>query len=175
MAILRSSRRVSATRIVALARDLLDASTLCAIATVASGERAYVNTAYFAWSDDFQLVWLSEPRAGHSRNLDRNPSAAIAVYDSHQKWGEADRGLQLFGRAKRAEAAAAEVGAARYTQRFASFDPAGLSAYAFYVFRPSRLRLFDERALGAATFVTARVNRSGATTWEKTEIYESAS
>ena len=166
---------MSATRIVALARDLLDASTLCAIATVASGKRAHVNTAYFAWSNDLQLVWLSEPRARHSRNLDVNYSAAIAVCDSHQTWGDADRGLQLFGSAKRAEGTAAEAAAARYTQRFASFDPAGLSAYAFYVFRPSRLRLFDERALGAATFVTARVDRSGATTWEQTEIYESRS
>jgi hypothetical protein len=43
----------SATRIVALARDLLEASPLCAIATVASRDRAHVNTAYFAWSTDF--------------------------------------------------------------------------------------------------------------------------
>jgi uncharacterized protein YhbP (UPF0306 family) len=175
MAIARSKRRVSAARIAALARDLLHAAPLCAIATVASGDRAHVNTAYFAWSDDFQLVWLSEPRARHSRNLDANRSAAIAVHDSHQAWGDADRGLQLFGRAQRAEGAAAEAAAALYAGRFAAFDPARPSAYAFYVFRPNRLRLFDERALGGGTFVTARVDRAGKTVWERTEIYESAS
>jgi uncharacterized protein YhbP (UPF0306 family) len=173
MAIARSNRRVSATRIVALARDLLEASPLCAIATVASGDRAHVNTAYFAWSADFQLVWLSEPRARHSRNLDVNGSAAIVVHDSHQTWGYADRGIQLFGRARRVEGAAEEAAAALYAERFAAFDTAGPSAYAFYVFRPSRLRLFDERALGSGTFVTARVDRVGTTSWEQTEIYKS--
>jgi uncharacterized protein YhbP (UPF0306 family) len=175
VAIARSYRRVSPTRIAALARDLLDASPLCAIATVASGERAHVNTAYFAWGNDFQLVWLSEPHARHSRNLDANRSAAIAVHDSHQTWGDADRGLQLFGRAKPANGAAAEAAAVLYAQRFAAFDAARLSAYAIYVFRPSRLRLFDERALGGGTFVTARVDRAGTAIWEQTEIFEPTS
>jgi uncharacterized protein YhbP (UPF0306 family) len=57
---------------------------LCAIATVSPGNRAHVNTAYFAWSREFELVWLSEPAARHSRNLRANSTAAIAVYDSSQ-------------------------------------------------------------------------------------------
>src|SRR5207244_7797806 len=40
-----------ATRLAALARRLLEASTLCAIATVSPGRRAHINTAYFAWSE----------------------------------------------------------------------------------------------------------------------------
>src|SRR5688572_30501508 len=49
---------LSASRLRALARRLLGASTLCAIATVAPGGRAHVNTAYFAWSDDYEIVWI---------------------------------------------------------------------------------------------------------------------
>ena len=48
----------------AAARQLLAASTLCAIATVTPSGRAYVNTAYFAWTRDYDIVWLSAPR-GH--------------------------------------------------------------------------------------------------------------
>jgi hypothetical protein len=59
--------------------------------------RAHTNTAYFAWSRDFDIVWLSEPRATHSRNLGANDSAVIAVYDSSQTWGTPARGIQLFG------------------------------------------------------------------------------
>jgi hypothetical protein len=47
MAIERTSRSFSATRIARLAQELLDASTLCAIATVSPGGRAHVNTVYF--------------------------------------------------------------------------------------------------------------------------------
>jgi adenylylsulfate kinase-like enzyme len=44
MAIQRTSRSFSATRIARLAHKLLDASTLCAIATVSPGGQAHVNT-----------------------------------------------------------------------------------------------------------------------------------
>jgi uncharacterized protein YhbP (UPF0306 family) len=171
MAIERSNRRVAASRIAASAQSLLDASSLCAIATVGSGGSAHVNAAYFAWSRDFEIVWLSDPRADHSRNLRANGSTAIAVYDSAQTWGDPDRGIQLFGSAGEAE----DEGAARarmlYARRFPRFVATDLAAYRFYVFRAQRLKLFDEQAIGAGTFVTARVGRDGRLEWERTEIY----
>src|SRR5438105_3450867 len=97
MPIERSRRPVAAARISAAARRLLDASTLCAIATVSSGGRAHVNTAYFACSPELDLVWLSDPSAEHSRNVRGSGTVAIAVYDSSQTWGNPDRGIQLFG------------------------------------------------------------------------------
>ena len=55
MTIQQSRRPVAAARMAALARNLLNAAPLCAIATVAPGSRAHVNTAYFAWSPEFDL------------------------------------------------------------------------------------------------------------------------
>lgn len=94
---------------VALAAELLDASPLCAIATVSPSSRAHVNTAYFAWSRDFHAVWMSEPSARHSLNLGPNNTVAIAVFDSHQTWDEPDRGIQLFGSAVEAKGRASKV------------------------------------------------------------------
>jgi uncharacterized protein YhbP (UPF0306 family) len=168
MAIVRSRRRIGEARLRALARDLLEASTLCAIATVGRGSRAHVNTAYFAWAADLRIVWLSESRARHSRNLRANPSAAVAVYNSGQKWGEPDRGIQLFGSAGTAGADAEEV----YAARFPRFRQGELAAYRFYELVPRRIKLFHEPELGRGTFVTARVARDGRLTWERTEIYE---
>ena len=148
----------------ATARRLLDASTLCAIATVVRGGRAHVNTAYFAWSPSFEIVWLSDPRAGHSRNLRANPSVAVAVYDSTQTWGTSDRGIQLFGEAREREDEAEAVYAERFGARVGK-----LTGYRFYVLRPRRLKLFDERELGGGVFVTARVSR-GDLVWERTQI-----
>lgn len=170
MAIERSARRVAAARLHGLARGLLDASTLCAIATVRRCE-AHVHTAYFAWASRFRLVWMSDPSATHSRNIRANPSVAIAVFDSSQLWGRTDRGLQLFGTASELDDAAAADAALLYQRRFRRYRRSDLSVYRFYEFRPYRMKLFDEAALGDGTFVTATVGPSGVLRWERTEIY----
>ena len=173
MAIERSQRPPAARRMTALARELLNASPLCAIATVAPRSRAHVNTAYFAWSPEFDLVWLSKSRAKHSRNIRANDTVAVAVYDSSQVWGEPDRGLQLFGSAREVEGASAKDSQALYAKRFPDYRPGDLSAYRFYRFHPRRLKIFDERALGTGVFVTASITGERRLAWERTEIFRS--
>jgi uncharacterized protein YhbP (UPF0306 family) len=173
MAIERSKRPIAPARMARTARSLLDASPLCAIASVGGRGGAYLNTAYFAWSPDFELVWLSEPRARHSRNIHANGSVAIAVYDSRQTWGRPDRGIQLFGSAREVDGKAEDEAEALYAARFSRYRSGELGAYRFYRFRPRRLKLFDEGELGAGRFVTARVTRDGLV-WERTEIYRAA-
>ena len=170
MPIERSKRRVAASRMAALAHDLLDAAPLCAIATVSRDDQAHVNTAYFAWSPRFDIVWLSEPRAKHSRNIAANASVEIAVFDSHQTWGEADRGIQLFGSAREIEGAVAREAARLYEVRFPDYEQEDLSAYGLYRFRPRRVKLFDEHELDTGVFVTARAV-GGGLVWERTEVY----
>lgn len=174
MPIQQSQRPIAAARMAAIARDLLNASPLCAIATVAPSSRAHVNTAYFASSPEFDLVWLSEPQTRHSRNIRTNGTVAIAVYDSNQSWGKPDRGIQLFGSARELEGAAIRDSETLYEERFPDYRQADLSApYRFYRFRPRGLKLFDERALGTGVFVTAKVAGRGRLTWERTEVYRS--
>jgi uncharacterized protein len=154
-----------------LARELLDTSTLCAIATVSKSGRAHVNTAYFAWDDELALVWLSAREAQHSRNVRENGSAAIAVFDSTQSWGGRDRGIQLFGSARAAAGAAARAAEELYARRFSGYDRTELAAYVFYRFRPRRLKLFHEAALGSGVFVKANVAGAGRLVWTGTELY----
>lgn len=174
MPIERSLTPVDVARIGSIARQLLDASTLCAIATVSSDGWPHINTAYFAWSDSWDIIWLSEPAAQHSRNVRANSAVAVAVYDSHQMWGEPDRGIQLFGHARELSGVASRNVEALYAQRFAAFAQTDLSAYRFYRCRPQRMKLFDERALGTAIFVTARIRRDRQLAWERTDIYQPA-
>ena len=171
MTIERSNRPNAAARMAAAARQLLAASTLCAIATVTPSGRAYVNTAYFAWTRDYDIVWLSAPRAQHSKNIRKNDSVAVAVYESSQTWGEPDRGIQLFGSAHEARGEEAEHGETIYAQRFPETDEADLTAYRLYLFRPRHLKLFDENAFGAGTFVTARIAPDRRLLWERTDVY----
>jgi uncharacterized protein YhbP (UPF0306 family) len=165
----RDARPVSAARISRLARSLLRASTLCAIATVSPGGRAHVNTAYFAFTGALEVVWVSAPRARHSRNVRERSTAAVAVFDSTQRWGRHDRGIQLFGTARELRGRAADDARRLYARRFRDAD--GLDpAYRYYRLRPARVKLFDEKKLGGATFVSARVSTRGVR-WERTERY----
>lgn len=170
MAIARRGRRVARGRLRTLAGQLLNASTLCALATVSPRGRAHVNTAYFAWSPSLDLTWLSHPSAMHSSNVRTRRTVAVAVYDSHQTWGNPDRGIQLTGTAQKVLGRAADDAEKVYVARFPEYRGSDSAGYCFYRFRPRRLKLFDERVLGAGIFVTARVSR-GEVTWERTEIY----
>ncbi len=170
MPIERLERRVSSKRLRTVAGRLLNASTLCAISTVSPGGRAHVNPAYFAWSPTLDLFWLSARESRHSRNLAENSSAAVAVYDSSQTWGRPDRGIQLFGSAREAawRARQAEV---VYAKRFPRYPGKERDTYSFYRFRPTRMKLFDERVFGTGTFVTATIT-SGRVAWVRTELYQ---
>jgi uncharacterized protein YhbP (UPF0306 family) len=163
----RSRRRVSSARLARVARELLDAADLCAIATVSPRGQLHVNTAYFALAPDLRLVWISDPAATHSRNLRANGEAAVVVYDSAQSWGGTDRGIQVFGSGHAAADDAAEI----YARRFPNYRADELAAYRCYELRPRRVKLFDERTFGAGVFVTARVGGRGALEWVRTEIY----
>ena len=141
----------------------MNASSLCALATVSPGDRAHINHMYFAWNDRYEVFWFSDRDSIHSRNLKRDPTAAITIYDSHQVNGQRDRGIQLFGTAA---IATGEEATRAYVRTF-RVDP---SAYTAYRFRARTVKLFDEIALAPAMLVTARVTRDGLV-WAKTEVW----
>jgi uncharacterized protein YhbP (UPF0306 family) len=174
MPIERSRHALPAAQIITAARRLLNASTLCAVATLSTSGRAHVHTAYFAWTSELDIVWLSEPSARHSRNLRANPSAAISVYDSNQTWGESDRGIQLFGSGRELADQSAREAEDLYAERFPAFARRDLGAYRFYRVRPRRMKLFDERVFGEGVFVTATIRRGGEVAWDRTEIYRAS-
>ena len=148
----------------------MNASTLCAIATVSRGGKAHISHVYCAWDEWFRVYWISDPDSLHSRNLVTNGSAAVSIYDSKQTWGKQDRGIHLFGTARDLAGGQAREAEAAYAKRFRDFDPSTLEDLRYYRFNPRSIQLFDERALDAGTLVTARVTR-GRLTWLRTEVW----
>jgi uncharacterized protein YhbP (UPF0306 family) len=170
--VVSTRRRIGSARLARLARKLLDAAPLCALATVSPGGRAYINTMYFARADPWDLVWISSPDSQHSRNVRERRSASIAVFDSHQRWGGEDRGIQVFGRARELRGTAAHMALRAYAARFRHRDADQiLGRYVVYRLRATRLKIFDERELSRGTFVTTRVGRDGTLQWERTDEY----
>ena len=170
MRVQRAQKPISQRHLATLARSLLRESKLCAIATVNRDGSAHINTAYFAYSERFEIVWVSAPQARHSRNIRERSRIAIAVFDSTQTWGRDDRGIQLFGTARVLGGRAVDDAQRVYVKRFPDATDIG-KMYRFYQFRPRRMKLFDEAKLGGATWVTARVGAAGALRWERTERY----
>lgn len=169
MTVERRARRWSGARLEAVARKLMNASRLCAMATVSPDRKAHVNHMYFASSESFEIFWISDPESIHSRNLAKNRSAAITVYDSRQTWGRPDRGIQLFGTGGEVKGTQAREAERVYAKRFHSYG--GLDdSLRLYRFRPRTVKLFDERALAGGTLVTARVTPKGLA-WLRTEVW----
>jgi len=156
-----------ANRIAEAVRRILSGTPLCSMATRGAGDYVHINTAFFAWNEAMELFFLSAPDSVHSRNLERVPTMAVAVFDSHQPWGALHRGLQLFGTAGRVDAARVGEVESLYSRRFEryrEFKGGGSGAFSelrFYAFQAATLKLLDEEEFGEATLVSAEMVRSG--------------
>ena len=76
---------------------ILNAAELCSIATSNSVGDCHISTAYYCFSKSLEFYFVSDVSTHHCKNIAQNASIAIAIYDSHQRWGEPLTGLQLFG------------------------------------------------------------------------------
>ena len=140
---------------------LLRENVLASFATVDRRGRAYVNTAYYAWSADWNLFYYSYPDSRHSSNLQHNSSMAVAIFDSHQRWGRPDRGVQLFGTASEARGKWRYTAAKVYGRRFPGYRKwraeevrrEGSFALRPYRFQPFHAKVFDEPSLGGGRFI----------------------
>jgi hypothetical protein len=61
-------------------------------------------------------------------------TVAVAVYDSHQTWGNPDRGIQLTGTAQEVLGRAADDTESVYVGRFPEYRGSGSAEYRFYRF-----------------------------------------
>ena len=149
-------------------RILMDCQ-LCAIATNDPAGTLHINTAFFCFSEELELYFLSDPGATHARNISRKPEAAIAVYDSRQIWGEAHRGLQMFGTCALISGAVEEKGRILYARRFPGYVEfaahadrtagADFEALRLFEFVTNSVKILDEQEFGDRTFIRAEVAR----------------
>jgi uncharacterized protein YhbP (UPF0306 family) len=151
---------------------ILETNVLCSIATVNAEGRVHINTAYFSYSDDLNLYFLSHPRSLHCRNLSSNPSIAMTVFSSVQRWTDPGQGLQLFGTCEQAAGSSAAKAETLYARRFDAYagwkdklkGEDSARDYRFFRFRVDGLKILDEKNLGDAIFIRASVTRTNATT-----------
>lgn len=146
--------------------SLLQENVLCSIATVTKHNKAHINDAYFCYSMELRLYFLSDPSSLHCRNILVNPSMAMTIFNSSQKWGGSDRGIQLFGTCSEAKGHQATQAEQLYGERFRAYEKWRANEskdqpfrYRFYRFVPRKIKVLDEGKFGGGVFVIAAVRR----------------
>ncbi len=150
--------------------SILEATKLCSMATFLSTDndtQPYINTVYFAYSDDLKIYFLSQPTLQHSLNLAQNSAIALAVFDSSQPFGSHLQGLQIFGEGILTAGQSARFGFDLFTKRFpklldrvSSFEDyeRGVIKSRFYEISTLKVKIFDEPRFGKDVWITATVN-----------------
>lgn len=167
----RSSERLSFSeqKIKASISHMLQENVLCSMSTVTNHNRAHINTAYFSFSQELELYFLSDPSSLHCRNLSANPSMAMTIFNSSQNWIDPGLGLQLFGSCKETKGHHTVKAETMYVKRFPAYrkwkagfikdGQRGSLWYRFYRFIPRVIKILDEREFGDAVFIFASVKR----------------
>jgi uncharacterized protein YhbP (UPF0306 family) len=158
-------------RLSASVARILTANALCSMATRTEAGTLHINTAFFCFSPDLVLYFLSRPESLHCHNLARVPQMAVAVFDSRQLWGDPHAGLQLLGTGALATPGAAHEAHELYAARFPRYlemlpgvqgeQPRSfkIGRLRFYSFLPERIQVLDEGEFGEEVFISARILR----------------
>lgn len=125
---------------------LLGETRALTLATLDPDGRPRATPLFFAFDDRTSLVFLSEPDTQHCLNLERDPSAAAALYPEESDWRFL-RGLQMKGLASVVPASDRDEALALYTARFPFISdlPQPVSQSQVYRFHPTWVRLIDNR------------------------------
>ncbi len=128
-------------------RDMILATT--------DSNRPWAAELVFGHDANFNLYWLSDVSARHSRELEKNPNVAAVI--TVQPVGEIkDRGLQIEGIARKLEEEKI-VGAAReyFAKRGTPKMPKTLEEVnkltegrSWYVLKPTKIYILDEKLFG---------------------------
>ena len=159
----------SSARLFAAVTRILSGNPLCSMATRSAAGVVDINAAFYSFSSELELFFLSNPASAHCRNLAHVGQLAVAIFDSHQEWGQPHAGLQLYGTGGSAPTARAEQARASYAARFPRyFDfvvrageapeaATGFASLRFYRFMPTRVKILDEQEFGEEVYVTATI------------------
>ncbi len=134
---------------------ILSNNKLLAMATV-NECKSYINTAFFCFDELLNIFMLNDLSSHHVANIAKNPSVALAIYDSSQGVASKREGLQIFGNCEKAEGELEERGMRLYLGRFPEFEQwlrasgKGIDAAKkmVYVVKPEKIVLYDEPDFG---------------------------
>lgn len=78
-----------------LAKDIIGNNQYMTIASSDNEGNAWASPVAYVFDDKFNFYWVSVLKSKHQENIKNNPNVSIAIFDSHQLWGEGT-GVQMM-------------------------------------------------------------------------------
>lgn len=128
-----------------MAAEVLRSESTLALSTVGADGSARVAPLFYLPGEDLRLYWFSSSSSEHSRNLQRDAAAAVAVYRPADEWKKI-RGVQMRGRVSAVkDKARREAITKDYIERFrlGTLFGAAMARSRLYEFEPRWLRYVD--------------------------------
>jgi len=136
------------------AKTIITENQYMTLGSVGEGGQAWVAPLAYAFDRGYNLYFMSLPGSRHVKNMMRNPTVSVAIFDSRQGFGEGV-GLQLKGEASGVPARSAAVVFKHYFGRKWPFGNLGnikdfekffrIYKYRFYKVKPVEVWLNDPR------------------------------
>lgn len=79
-----------------LAKEIIEKNQYMTVASSDSKGKPWVSPVVYVQDKNHNLYFISLPDSMHSKNIVGNPNASVAIFDSHQNFGEGV-GLQIEG------------------------------------------------------------------------------
>lgn len=147
--------------------DILENNTLLSLATVRPDGKPYINTAYYAFDNKLRLYIITDPKSNHSKNLEKNKSASVSIFNSKLRfWKDDMQGLQLFGKCYKTTLMQLPKGTSCFLKRFPVFKELVKSPKDFvkkavsvklYTIEISHIKLFDETRFEEEEFINLKI------------------
>lgn len=146
--------------------DILKNNTLLSLSTN-SNRKSYINTAFYAFDDKLKIYIITDPESNHSKNLVKNQSIAVSIFDSHFRfWKDKLQGVQLSGKGYKTPILQMHNATSCFVKRFPLFKEIVKSPKDFmkkavkvrlYTLEIDRIKLFDEKRFGEEKFIDLRI------------------
>ncbi len=162
-----SDEEVEASRILDSVSSILDNNTIFSMSSI-NGNSSYINSAFFAYSTNLNLYFLTEETTQHAQNVLINSSVAVSLCNNAKLYGENLQGLQLFGTCKITPFLQTTEAITIYMQRFPLFrkiikNPedfiTGILKSKLYRIEIHSIKLIDEPQFGRRRYIKAQVLR----------------
>ncbi|RME78086.1 MAG: pyridoxamine 5'-phosphate oxidase [Chloroflexi bacterium] len=130
-------------------RQFLAEHTTLTLATVGEDGRPQAAALFYAETPALHLIFISEAKTRHSRNIASNPRIAATIQSDGQSWSEI-QGLQLEGLCEPLSGKDAARARQVYLDKFPFIGQnkvleMALSLVTFYRITPTWIRLIDNR------------------------------
>ena len=98
-----------------LARRIIDDNQYMVLGTADTEGRPWASPVYFAHIDYVEFLWVSSPKATHSRNIADRPEVGIVIFDSQVPIGTG-QGVYMLAEAEEASGHDLERGVEAFSQ-----------------------------------------------------------